>query len=422
METFTLDNGLRCVVVQNKDIAHVGITIKFRAGADYEESMHDAGVAHYLEHVLFQGTDKYPTAKDVHDVVHMNGAFANGTTGHEEVNYWITVLNEDIPLGFDYLEQLILHPLITEEAVEHERAIITQELKGKLSNPEFIAYMKLKEHLYPQQRLATSVIGTLESLPNIKRQSLLAFKERGYTGSNGMLTVWGNVDFEHIQTYAHHAFGTLPRGKEFPVLKAKEKQSYETVVHTHADHHHADLSVCFPIFSETDPRFYSLQVASTILGGNSSSRLHQTLREEKRYVYSTSSGTHHDGLNGMWLVEASCAEENLPDVMEIMKTELLRLRAEPVTEEELLAVKKKKFSARASAMFSPSSQAVFHTNRLFEKWDETSEQEIIDRFVSVTTKDIQNVVGDILATPPKVGLLAPTITQESFTTPWDTAR
>lgn len=316
----TLPNGIRVVTETTRHLESASIGLWLDVGARHEQ-VHEHGLSHLLEHMLFKGTERRSArriAEEIEDV----GGYLNAFTTRDATTVFARVLSADIPLAVDLLADLVQNAAFDEEELAREREVIVQEIGQAADTPDDIVFDHLQEIAFPDQPLGRPILGTAETVSRFTRRDLLDFRARHFRGGNIVVAAAGDVAHDDLVGRVEAAFagladGTAP-GFEPARYEGGERRDRRTTEQLH-------LTLALPGFAYDDPDYYALQVYATMLGGGMSSRLFQEARETRGLAYSIYSfpESHRDsGLLGLY---AGTAPEMAGELAEIIAREVKAL-------------------------------------------------------------------------------------------------
>jgi zinc protease len=304
----TLPNGLRYVVVEDHAAPVVSLQIWVRCGG-VNENAQTAGVSHFLEHMLFKGTARL-TAGEIARIVESRGGSINAATGAETTHYYIDVPSDAFHEAFEVLAESVMNPSFPPEEFEKERLVILEEIKRRNDNPQSDLWDGFLEVLYRRTPYRQQVIGSVQTITAMTRDVLMEQHKQFYVPQNLVVVVIGDVKAAAAKKKVKDVFGRIPRGPDpaFPPLREPPfERSVVREISRPAQQAHVAVGFVGPTLD--DPRQVAMDVLATVLGGGQSSRLYQTLREEKRSVWSVGSSfiTHHG--SGAFGIFAECPPE-----------------------------------------------------------------------------------------------------------------
>ena len=332
-EHSTLPNGLRVLTSSMPHTHSVSVTFYVAAGSRYERAQ-DAGVSHFLEHMLFKGTQKRPTAKEIAEAIDGVGGVMNGATDREYTVYYIKVARPHMDLALDVLTQLIRHPLIAPEEVEKERQVVLEELAMVADQPAQMADLLLDSLLWPDNPLGRDVAGTPESVAGISREAVMAYMAEQYVPNNVVVAIAGNIQHDEVVAAVSEALGGWGRGQPAAWLPAPGENGVRCAVR-YKSTEQAHVSLAMRGLPLNHPDRHALSFLSVILGEGMSSRLFMELREKRGLVYDVSTYTSHFLDTGSFNVYTGVDPRNAIEALQVVIAELERLHGDGPTSEEL---------------------------------------------------------------------------------------
>jgi len=361
------------------------------------------GIAHFLEHMAFKGTDKRSTlqiAEAIEDV----GGYINAYTSREMTAYYARVLEADVPLAFDVLADILLNPRFAPEEIEVERGVILQEIGQVLDTPDDVIFDWLQEVAYPGQALGRTILGPAERVRGFTRDDLFGFIGRHYTPERMILSAAGAVDHDEIVRLAEAAFGDLAPSVQAVHAPARfsggERREVKALEQAH-------MALAFECPGYRDPGIYTAQIFSTALGGGMSSRLFQELREKRGLCYTVFAQTGAYADTGLITIYAGTSAEELGELAELTMAELAR-SAQDMTPAEVARARAQMKAGLLMGLESPSNRAE-RLARLVSIWDRVPEvEETVAHIDAVTTGDVRDFAARLAsAACPALALYGP---------------
>lgn len=300
-EKKVLDNGLRAVLAPMNNTEAVTLLVLVGVGSRYETKKIN-GVSHFLEHMFFKGTKSRPEPGQVNSELNKIGSDHNAFTTKEATGFWVKASSKDFDVALDIVSDILLEPLFKEEEVEKERNVIFQEIDMRKDNPHMEAQEILESVFFGDQPVGWDIAGSKKSVASIKRKDIINYEAKNYLSENMAVAVAGNFDKEKVFAKISRAFGPVKKGrnKNFVKVKNFQKETQVKIINKETDQTHMALGVrAYDMYEE---KRYALDLLSTLLGGNSSSRLFSEIREKlglAYYVYSWSDQLRDSGYLGM---------------------------------------------------------------------------------------------------------------------------
>lgn len=358
----TLPNGFRIVTEAMPGFASAAVGVWVQAGARHERP-EENGIAHFLEHMAFKGTERrspLQIAEEIEDV----GGYINAYTSRETTAYYARVLEADVPLALDVVADIVLNPAFDAREIEVERSVILQEIGQTLDTPDDVIFDWLQEASYPEQALGRPILGLSERIASYGEGDLRGFVASHYGPGQMILTAAGAVDHDRLVDLAGAYFGHLSplimpdaEPARFVCGERREVKRLEQA--------HFALAIEAPAFKHKD--VYTAQIFAGILGGGMSSRLFQKLREERGLCYTTfaQAGAHDD--TGSITIYAGTGAGDITDLAELTIDEIRRTTAD-MTEAELNRARTQMKAGLLMGLEGPSARAE-RLARLLAIWD-----------------------------------------------------
>lgn len=332
-----LDNGLRIVTYDAPKMKSVALGIWIKVGARYE-AQESKGISHYLEHLLFKGSKKYSCRK-LKESIEGKGGSLNGFTSEEMTCYLVKLPHRYLDLGLDVLSDMVINPLLPQIEVEKERAVILEELKMYKDLPQSYVHDLLDELLWPKQTLGTSVIGSVESVNAITRESLYSYKTKHYTPLNIVVSAAGLLEHDRFVKKTEKIFSLLKDRNVNTFEEAKEEQAKPQLNLLHKDTEQTHIALGFHSFKRDHPLKYAQGLLNIILGANMSSRLFNEVRENKGLAYEIGTQVKRFYDTGAFLVHAGIDNTKVLQALAVISKELEKISSELVTSDEFRRAK-----------------------------------------------------------------------------------
>lgn len=330
IQLHTLPNGLRVVTENMPGLQSASIGVWVAAGGRHE-TLHENGIAHFLEHMAFKGT-KNRTALEIAEQIEDVGGYINAYTSRETTAYYVRVLNQDIPLAVDILSDILRNSIFDPREIEVERGVILQEIGQTLDTPDDIIFDWLQETAYPDQALGRSILGPAENINRFHRDDLMSFVTAQYQPNRLILAAAGGIDHDALLELATQALGSmspdlrdqLQTPATFTRGELREVKSLEQA--------HFTLAYESPDYKSDD--IYTAQIYSIALGGGMSSRLFQEVREKRGLCYSIFAQTGAYVDTGMTTIYAGTSGDKVAELARLTIDELKRA-ADTITQAEI---------------------------------------------------------------------------------------
>ena len=315
----TLKNGLTIVGEEIPYLKSVSLGIWINTGSRLE-SEKESGVSHFIEHMLFKGT-KNRSAKDIARDIDRLGGEINAFTNKECTCYYVHLLDEHINKGIDVLSDMILNSSFDTNDRDTEKFVILEELKMYEDSLDDLSYDLLVENVYPNDGLGRNILGNRKTIRSLKREDILNYYNKYYVPNNAVISICGNFNFEEIVKVIEEKFEQWQE-KEVNI-EVKEANYTPCFVTKNKDSEQVNIAINLKaIPEENEKEAYALSVVNNIFGGSTSSRLFQSIREEKGLVYSIYSSQTLYRKCGELGIFASTSKEYLKEVYDLIIKEI----------------------------------------------------------------------------------------------------
>ncbi len=394
-----LPNGLNLILQPMTSVDSVAVYVTVGAGPRYE-TKETSGLAHFLEHMLFEGTKKLPTSKALAQYLERVGGKSSAWTDKEYVSYYAKVQKQHLNIAFNYLSDILFNSLLEENAIEKEKRIVMEELRRSKDNPEVDIWDLSLEWIWNRdQSLGRSTLGDEISVRNITKQKLQNYMDKFYHPSNMVIAVVGNFSIKKSKEYALKYFG---KGQAKKILTPGVLHFVPKRIHTKiikADTNQLQLMLGFVTgISYTDKDRFPMRVIADILSGGVSSRLFHKLIYELGIAYSAWAQTWNFADTGLFYISGGFSSQNLEKAIIAILEELNKLKKQKVTEIELKEAKEKDKAGLNFSLETPDAIANFYSSQQITEKQIMTPEEISKRIDRVTAEDIQRVAKEYLTT------------------------
>ncbi len=401
VELTTLANGFRIVSERMPGLASVALGVWVDAGTRHE-SAEENGIAHFLEHMAFKGTSRR-TARRIAEEIEGVGGYLNAYTSYERTAYYARVLGEHVPLALDIIADILRDSVFAEADIEVERGVILQEIGQTRDTPDDIIFDWLQETAFPDQPLGRPVLGTPERVRAFGRADFRRFIATHYTPGRMILAAAGAVDHGALVKLAEGLFGDMA-ATDAPPAPPAEYRGGERREEKALEQAHVALALAAP--SVRDDDYHGARILATLLGGGMSSRLFQSLREERGLCYTVHAQHAAWRDAGMMTVYAGTGEEEVGELLELTFDELARV-AEDAAEEEVARAREQVRAGLLMGLESASARAD-RLAAMLSVWGRVPPmEETLARIDAVGVAELRALMGRVLAAPPTLVLYGP---------------
>ncbi|WP_338556018.1 pitrilysin family protein [Paenibacillus sp. KS-LC4] len=401
MKKYTLSNGLRVVVEYIPTCRSVSFGIWVKTGSR-NETPENNGISHFIEHMLFKGTDQR-SAKDIADLFDGIGGNVNAFTSKEYTCYYAKVLDEHLPLAVDALSDMFFNSKLDEADLAKERNVILEEISMYEDTPDDKVHDEASRAAYGDHPLAYSILGLEERLAEMTPDTLRAYMNDYYTIDNTVVSVAGNVEEGKLLELLEQHFGKFDRKGMPQLVKAPEFRGDYIFYKKKTEQNHLCLS--FQGCSISDEKLYAMVLLNNALGGGMSSRLFQEIREKRGLAYSVYSYHSSYADSGLFTLYAGTAPKQTKEVLDLTMEQLEELASRGLEDAELHRGKEQLKGSLILSLESTSSRMTrLGKNELMLGRHYTLD-ELLQRIDSVTMDDVRSVTERMLAAPFAVAMV-----------------
>ena len=372
-----------------------------------DESPDISGASHFLEHLLFKGTAKR-SAAEISEAIEAVGGESNAYTARDHTCFYERVLADDLPLALDVLGDALANSLIEAKDVETERGVILEEIAASADEPAEVVHELFNRAVFGDGPMGRDIAGTAESVRALGAERIRDFHRSHYLPSNLVVAAAGGIEHEELLKLVRESFASLPSGAATPDRRRETlPERPEPLTVRREDTEQAHLVIGCRTMSRKDDRTYTLGVLNNVLGGGMSSRLFQSIREERGLAYTVSSSTSYFGSTGSFSVYAGCGPDNAREVRDLVLAELGRIAEGGITEEELRRGKKMYQVGVIMAMEDSGSRMDWLGRDELLYGELMSVDEDLARNEAVTMDGVRSVAADILSQPMTTAAVGP---------------
>ncbi len=388
IERAELPNGLAVISEVMQHVRSVSIGVWIKTGSRHERP-EENGISHFIEHMVFKGTTTR-SAEDIARSVDSVGGHLDAFTAKEMISFSTKVLDEHLPLAFDVLSDLVLHPVFQEEDIQKEQGVVLEELKMDEDSPDFLVHEIFSGNFWKDHPIGKPIIGSKKTIRSFDRSLLRAYYDQAYGPANILVTAAGRLDHDHLMRLVEQAFGGLeprpaPQQDRAPsthaIIALRDKPALEQV--------HMCLGV--PSYPLADDRRYATYVLNTLLGGGMSSRLFQNIREKQGLAYAVYSELSPYRDTGCLSIYAGTSLESAERVVESILKEFREIKGGQIPVEELRRAKDHLKGSLMLSLESTSSRMANLARQEMYFGRFVSLDELIDQIEQVTASEVQQI-------------------------------
>ena len=389
-----LDNGLRIVTATMPHTHSASICIFVGVGSRYE-SEQKGGVSHFIEHMMFRGTRKRPTAREISEAIEGVGGTLNAGTDKEMTVYWCKVAQHHFGQSLDVLADMLLHSRFDSQDIEKERQVIMEEISMSYDSPAQRVGLLIDELLWPAHPLGRDVAGSKPSVTSITSKDMFSYLKAHYLPAGTVVSVAADIEHQEVVNAVSRVLGGWSRRTCRPGYAAYKERLAERLRIEIRDIEQAHLCLALPGLSLFHPKRFTLDLLNVILGEGMSSRLFSEIRDRLGLAYSIYSFVEHFLDSGSITVYAGVEPKNLPVAIEAILEQLDQLK-ETVSELEL---------TKAKELFKGRLLLRMENSRNVAGWigaQETlvgrifSVEEVVSLIDAITADDLQQLVQELM--------------------------
>jgi predicted Zn-dependent peptidase len=389
----TLDSGVRIVTEAMPSVRSVALGLWIGTGSR-AESEAQAGLSHLLEHLLFKGSSRY-SSLEIDQIFDAMGAELNAGTGKETTSVYARVIDQHLADAFDVMADMVFRPALRE--IDAERAVILEEIAMYEDDPQEKVFDVFGEAVFGDDPLGRAIIGRASVIAETPAEDIMRFHHARYAPANVVIAAAGALDHDEIVALAEAQTSGLDNGAFVPEPPSTPSLQARRRKFERKDTEQYHVCLGGPGISRHDDRRFALRVLDTIFGGTSSSRLFQEIREQRGLayaVYTFTSAYQDTGQVGLYL---GTRPENLSEAMSVVGAELVHLREQPATPEELDRAKENLKGRVVLALESTGARMNRLGSEILAGAPLLSLDEIVRRIDAVTLEDLSRLVDELWA-------------------------
>jgi len=399
----TLSNGLRVISDSMPDVRSVALGVWADAGTR-DEHANEAGAAHFLEHLLFKGSERL-SAREIAESFDAVGGRSNAFTSKEQTCYWARLRDDDLALGIDILAEMVRRPAFRQHEIDSEKHVVLEEINMNEDDPTDVAYEEFVQALWKGHALERPVLGTKESITDMTRDDISAFWSRRYHAASTAVAVAGRLDHEALVDLAEEHFG------DWHAQEVSHDHAPATVVarvsvrprETEQTH----LVIGGEGLKQGDDRRFAFGLLNHVMGGGMSSRLFREVREQRGLAYAVYSFKFPYADSGGYGVYVGTTPSQTEQVLHLIGDEFKKLIADGITSEELLRAKGHVQGSLALNEEDPNSRMIRLGRDEIAGLEHLSLDETLERYDAVTLSDVHAVATELLSGPKVIGATGP---------------
>jgi len=389
-----LANGLPVLSVPMAGTESATVLVIVSVGSRYETKT-EHGISHVLEHMLFKGSAKWPTAKELSQTLDGVGADYNAFTAKDHTGYYVRVAARHLPLAIDVVSDMIWHPILDPAELKREKKVICEEIKMYEDNPLMHIGDLYESAVFQGSSLGVNIAGSLKSVTSLTPAQVSNFHKQHYTSDKLLVVVAGKITAATAKLLAEK-FSLKRSGAKARLAKFKLSQTKPRVVIQKKDTQQVQLALGFPAYGYRHPNRLGLELLALVLGGNMSSRLFMRLREQEGLCYSISAAAEEYEGVGTFAVQAGLDTSRLHMAIKLIREELTKTVKAAVTPDELKKAKEYIKGKLILAMENSSARAQWTAKQYLFEHKRESLTEFIGQVNKITVSDLHQAAKDVI--------------------------
>ncbi len=401
-DQITLKNGLRIIGERIPHFRSVSVGFWVGSGSQYE-TPDEAGLSHFLEHMVFKGTQKRTTRQIAEEMDKVGGQL-NAFTSKECTCFYAKVVDEHLPLAMDVLSDLVTAPIFDPAELEKEKGVVIEEINMSADDPEDSVHELLMLANYGDQPVARPILGTEEKIAAYSSEDLRAYWKKMYRPQNTVLALAGNYDWNAVVALAEKLLDKWSPDA-FESRACTTNPVPVTLLTKEKDIEQIHICLGFPALPIGDERSYELSLFNSVFGGAMSSRLFQKIREERGAAYTVYSYPNAYTDSGMLSVYAGTNPDAAEEVYGLLLGEAKKLASEGMTRDEFMMAREQLKAGYILGLESTSARMQSLGRRLLLLGNTRTETEVIDRVNAIDFDSTNALMHEILSAPHSAALV-----------------
>ena len=333
-ERYRLENGIKVVTYKMPEMRSVSVGLWLNVGSR-NETPDNNGVSHFIEHMLFKGTQKR-SAKKISQLFDSIGGQLNAFTGKECTCFYTKTLNNYLELSIDVLADMFFNSVFAENEIALERNVVLEEIDMYEDSPEELVNDLIAETIW-KNSLGYPILGSRKNIESITREKVIEYKDKNYTFNRMVIAVAGNFDEKELLKYLKKYFNKEMKEKSEIIYQENDFCSGSIIKNKDIEQSH--ICIAYPGLKSRDDLVYPMLALNLVLGGGMSSRLFQEIREKRGLAYSVFSYTSSYMQEGLFSIYAGCNPKNEKKVLNIIDSQIDKIRNKGLTKKEIESAK-----------------------------------------------------------------------------------
>lgn len=395
IEVTRLSNGLTILTEKMPDVRSASLGFFYRIGSRNEPNELN-GICHFIEHCVFKGTKKRNALQIAIETDRLGGHL-DAFTSHEETAFTIKVVDKQIPNAFDLIADMLTNPLFDENELEHEQNVIIEEMKMVEDTPEELLSEIFCQKLFPKHPLGLCIAGTPKTVKTFNHEITRKFHEENFNSQNLIITAAGNIEHAQIVELSEKFFNQRSKFKDQNSKIKSPKIKSPILLKSKRNLEQTHLLIATPFVEAKSEKRYAANLLASILGGGTSSRLWQKIREENGLAYSVGASAISFQDCGLFQIFAATSPENFNKTIDLSIKELRLIKQELIPDEELQLAKDQLSASLLLGLEDSSVRAGNLASCEIIHGRQISVEETLQNIEKVTVEDLQKLANDFFA-------------------------
>jgi len=398
-------NGVKIVHEKMPHVRSVALGIWIDAGSG-DEIEAEAGIAHFIEHMLFKGTTKR-TAKSIAEEFDRIGGDINAFTSKDTTCFFATVLSEHAEKALTILEDMVFHSKLDAVEMDKEKSVVLEEISTVEDTPDDDVHERLWATMYPNHPIGKPILGNKETIASFTKEMIVNFMDRLYKPERIVISVAGNFD-DGLIDFISNLFGSFKSNGPIEQLREAVKPEFHS---NHSfrekDVEQSHMSIGFPSLSEKDENLYDLAILDSILGASMSSRLFQEVREEHGLAYSIYSFYSAYASSGSFIIYGGTAPQKTNELYRVIDEIVDSLVNKGVTDREVENAKEQVIGGFLLGLESTEARMFRNGKNELIQIPHKSPEEVVSRIRLVKKENVNKMAVKILTQKRAISIIAP---------------
>jgi predicted Zn-dependent peptidase len=396
IQTTRFENGLTILTDRMPGVRSVTLGFFYRKGARHEP-LELNGISHFIEHAVFKGTAKRSALEIAIETDRLGGNL-DAFTMHEETGFAIKVVDDQLENAFDLLADLLTNPRFDEKELKREQKVIIEEIKMTDDSPEDYLGELFNQKLFPDHPLGLPIAGTPKSVRTFSREITQKFHEEVFSPENLIIAAAGNLEHTKIVELAEKFFSAKTENRKPKTDDRNPEISAPIVIKRNKSLEQAHLIIATPFVAATDEKRYAADILANALGGGTSSRLWQKVREEKGLAYSVGASAAMYQDCGVFSIYAGTSPHKTEEVLDISLKELRRVVKSGITKEEMELMKAQSVAAILLSLEDSASRAATLARLEMVHGRQIPLEETLEKIEAVSAEEVQAIAKEFFQT------------------------